>query len=123
MRVFNILIFVLALTSCSVFKRNKDVLNKDQFAQVLADIHLADAVLAEKGYSPVKDSVKINMYYADIFKKNNITLAQFDSTLKYYTVHAEKYDLVYDQVLEILSKRQEEIKLEANNKNKKKEIE
>jgi len=113
MRVLGFFVLLVVISSCSVFNRHKEVLDDEQFAQVLADIHLADAVLVEKGYSIVNDSAKIKMYYRDIFKKNNISAAQFDTTLKYYTVHADKYDLVYDKVLEILSKRQQEIKVEA----------
>lgn len=108
-RLFFISTVAVLLASCSLFSNKPDnLIDKEKLVDVLVDVHMADAVVAVKGLRINRDSVLISLYYDDVMKKHNITRKQFDITIEYYSKHAEKYDKIYDEVLEILSKKQKQ---------------
>lgn len=112
--VFVLFIASLFLASCEN-EEKKGLIPEEQFIDVLVDVHLADGTLTVLGYKVVKDSIKIEKYYNYTFSKHNITRADFQNTLNYYSGNSEELALMYEKVIErlILLKGQYE---EAENK-------
>jgi hypothetical protein len=101
-----IVVFILLLSACD--GRPKGVLASGKMADVLVEMHKTDAVLAEKGYVFGRYSNKAP-YYKFILKKYNITQAQFDSSLVWYTKNPQRFENVYDNVLSQLTSLQKDV--------------
>jgi len=99
--------FILLLSACN--SRPNGVLNERQMTNVLTDMHKTDAVLNEKGLAYGHYNEK-GAYYKFIFKKYNITKAQFDSSLVWYSKNPRIFDNMYDKVLINLTSLQKEVK-------------
>jgi len=72
-------------------------------AEVLADIHIAEASLLL--LNSEDDSIRqtyTNYYYA-VFEKHKITKDAFVESMDYYFKNPEKLQTIYDNVTEILS--------------------
>src|ERR1035437_454856 len=96
----------LLLSSCG---RPKGVLNERQMAYVLTEMHKTDAAMGERGitYGRYKEKAP---YYKYIFKKYDISQAQFDSSLVWYTKNPRIFDNIYEKVLTNLTTLQKEVK-------------
>jgi len=123
MRNLIFLSLALFISSCSLFSNKpKDLIDEEELVNVLVDIHIADAVVSIKGYRVIQDSLTISLFYDDIMKKHNISRKQFDETIKYYSENVSKYDRIYEQILEILSKKQKQFNEEELNPPKKEDL-
>lgn len=106
-RIVFILGFILILCACE--NRPRGVLSQNNMANVLIDMHLIDASLSEKGLNYSHYSTKAS-YYNYILKKNGVTQAEFDSSLVWYTKNPKRFENVYIQVNEKLTRFQKEIR-------------
>ena len=101
------------IVSCSEHEKRiqkKDTIQPEELVLLISDIHLADAILAMPTYLrriPGKDSLS---NYQDIFDKHGSTLEQFETTLQYYSDHPLEFELIYEKVVNNLSKLDSEIK-------------
>lgn len=72
---------------------------REKFVEMLTDIHMVDVLTVgpafTRKYQP-DDSLDI---YGSVFKKYNVTKADFDSTVAMYIRQPEIYLKVYDEVL------------------------
>lgn len=102
-----LVILFLPFTSCK--QQNEGVLSKKQMSDLLVDVHKSEAVMALNYSKFPNDSAK-SVVRAAIFKRHNITQAQFDSSLVWYGNHIEDYMEIYDQVIDRLNKENDEIK-------------
>ncbi len=86
-------------------KQTNDIIEKDKLVDILIDLHIADAVLSDKGYydGNLKDST--SSYYNYILKKHNVSRASFDNSIKYYNQNGEDYIALYEQVSSKISER------------------
>ena len=91
-----ILGIILALTACN--GRPKGVLGQSKMTDVLTELHKLDGCLNEKGYQYGHYPDKAP-YYKFILKKYDITQAQFDSSLVWYTKNPKQFEKVYANVL------------------------
>ena len=76
----------------------RDLIQPDEMADILYDYHLADAIAMEqesdnRGY----DS---RLYRLAALKKHGVTEAEFDSSMVYYTRHADRLHSNYQKVAE-----------------------
>ncbi len=101
---------VIMLTGC----RPEGILSPHELEDVLVDLHKAEGVIYAAGYEREHDSV-VSLTYDRVLAQHNLTRAQFDSTLVWYTDHPQFFDKIYPHVLERLTlwmddekKRQEE---------------
>lgn len=100
--------YFLLLLSCGTAEQKPvvipaDVLPKEKMAEVITDIHIAEA---KAGLEPYQDSAYAITSFEKIFEQNKITRAQYDSSLVFYIEHPELLDTIYGQVLNELSKMQ-----------------
>jgi hypothetical protein len=105
-----IIIFLLILSSCN----NKDkikgkyIIPRDKLVEVLVEIHIADGVAytaRSLQHSAVFDSLSYRKY---IFEKYNITRMEFDSTISAYAHQPNKFDELYEEVINELIRREGE---------------
>lgn len=78
------------------------IIQPEQMAGLLADMHKAECVVeANSGTFPT-DSTKRALRQS-VFARHGFTSEQVDSSMKWYGYHMEKYVEVYDRTLEILN--------------------
>jgi hypothetical protein len=77
---------------------------------IIVEIHITDGLLTSSKVR--KELIKLDTtnYYDAILNKYNYKRQDFDTSLYYYTKNIEQYDLIYDEVLNRLSKLESEIK-------------
>lgn len=88
-------IFVLA--ACN--NRPAEVISDEQMCQVLVDMHKLDGVFFQKGILYIPDSNK-EKYYQSVLKKHAITKAQFDSSMVWFTRNPDRFEKVYESVIQ-----------------------
>lgn len=75
---------------------------------VLTDLHKLDGSMNAKEISYSELSIK-NDYYNSVLKKHDLTQAEFDSSLVWYSQNPKKFDKIYDNVIENLTNLESEI--------------
>lgn len=90
-------------------KKSEDIIAKNEFINILLEVHLANATLnymqSDKNWKNYKNSD----YYPSILKKHNVTVKDFNNTIQYYIKKPDEYDAIYDSVINRLSVMQGEI--------------
>jgi hypothetical protein len=104
---FFLIILIFLFGSCDTgvirVKKPKNLISQDEIAEVLADIHIAEASIQLENSED--DSIRqtyIN-YYNAVFEKHNISREAFTASMDYYFKNPEKLEIIYDNVTEILS--------------------
>ncbi len=104
---YNYILLIIALfffTQCDNSDK-EGIVEQDKFVDLLVDIHVADALMSNKGFydGNLKDSTK--SYYNYVLKKHRVSRASFDKSMEYYSKDAESYLQIYDKVIAIISKQ------------------
>ena len=84
-----------------------NVLTPDEMADLLVDIHHAEAV-ADVQYSMYSPDTMRAALRQSVYDRHGITQADFDTSLAWYGRHIEKYIDLYDVVIERLEKQAEQ---------------
>ena len=100
---------VASLIFWSCNGRPAGVLNKNDMTNILFEMHKLDGSLDVKGLSYGSNREKDN-YYKSILEKYNITQAEFDSSLIWYTKNPKQFERIYEGVNVQLTKLQEDVK-------------
>ena len=112
MRFFLILLLPVYIYSCS---SNSDattdivpanVIDSVTFAKVLADMHIMDGGAKFQAFPDNRIAANKYSQNLGVLKKYHLDKAKFDSTLVYYSAHPDKFERLYNKVLEILSEEQ-----------------
>ena len=107
-RIAFLSILLTLLWACNHNKEDKigsRIARKD-FIAILADIHIAQAAITSNDFRetyPNYDSIDI---VEAVVNAHDYSKASFDTTIAYYTHHADKYLLVYEAVIKELNKKQ-----------------
>ena len=101
MQVFCVFLFLMLLTAVSGCGdgESKKHLSKGKMEAILYDFHVADAM--SDIHDDYKDTLRIQVYKQAVLKKHGISEADFDSSMVYYTRHADEFYEIYER----LSKR------------------
>jgi len=99
------LVFIFVLTGCKV-RRPKEVIPENQMEELLYDYHIAKA-LGEN--LPHNENYKRALYVEYVFKKHNTTEAVFDTSMVWYTRHADVLSKMYERVNKKLKAERDEI--------------
>lgn len=91
-------LLIVVMVACKV-ERPGYVLSDGVMEKVLYDYHIAKAMGENLDYN---EQYKRTLYLNAVFKKHNITQAQFDTTMAWYARHPEVVNEVYDIVRERL---------------------
>ncbi|MBI4946566.1 MAG: DUF4296 domain-containing protein [Bacteroidetes bacterium] len=95
----------VALFSCGqkAISIPPNVLPKGKMAQVLTDIHLAEAEANPNAFADSTQKATIN--FQQVFEKDTITKKQYEESLTFYIAHPELLNEVYEEVVNELSKK------------------
>lgn len=96
-----ILLPLLLILSCKPQVPGKYI-QPDEFEKILYDFHLADA-MAEDDDEGRTDQYRIALNRQAVLKKYGISQAEFDSSLVYYTRHADRLHKIYENLSKRLS--------------------
>ena len=96
--------FLVCMSGCSDSTPSTDALGEDEMVELLVDIHMADAILAVSNFKIKRDTVVIEHYYNDVLKKHHTTQKQIENSIKYYSKKPRKFEKIYVQVSDKLSK-------------------
>ena len=106
-RIGNIAVLVLATgaVALSACRRVPDgVIQPEDMSALLADMHVADAVVEQNRRCYSSDSVKMVLKQS-VLARHGVDLKQFDSALSWYAHNPELYLEVYDGTINILQNR------------------
>ena len=81
-----------------------DILKQDKMAQVLADVQLVESTIIVRGDDEQLQSDSLN-FYSEIFEKHEVDQETFEKSMKYYSLHPELLEGIYDEVIITLSER------------------
>jgi hypothetical protein len=101
---------IVLLSAIAVFFtgcRPRGILHSWEMREVLVDMHKTDAMLQLAGYRYSDDEAR-RIYYAQVMEKHDITQAQFDSSLVWYTAHPQLFDKIYPKVIAEITKQEAE---------------
>lgn len=106
------LLFCLSLFLSSCNRRPKGVMSKGKMEEVLYDYHLAQAMV----YSIPENERSSNQDYMDaVFRKHDITQADFDSSLVWYNMNAEDLKDIYAHLRQKFEEENQELQLKTGN--------
>jgi hypothetical protein len=97
-----IFVILLIVVSCSHSGHGR--IPENQLAKILADIHLADAISFSGKFKEIYYNNDSVYYFERLFSKYNITRAQFDSTIAWYSGNPDAYEMLYQKVLNRLNR-------------------
>ncbi|NJM14959.1 MAG: DUF4296 domain-containing protein [Bacteroidales bacterium] len=101
------LAMVFLFAACS---KPGNIIPKKEFTMLLADVHLAGALLEARVVA--RDSTIFfdsAIYYQQVFNKHSCTRADFDSTMHYYTSQLGQFEKIYGRVLAYLNELNEAV--------------
>ncbi|MFY8190059.1 MAG: DUF4296 domain-containing protein, partial [Bacteroidia bacterium] len=95
-----VLIFSCGNKSLETIAEPAELMSREAVAKVLADMHLVEAALQAKAYSP--DSIKAMSagYNQFIFEKHAIKQEQFQASFDYYLSNSLQMDTIMGFVIE-----------------------
>jgi len=123
---------VLTLSSCGdkaqdptqkvTMEKPSDLIPEDKMILLLTDVHLLEGAIGFNVPRPPSMMPNImngeqirqvpavtdqkSMPYYDIFKKHGVTRLQFEESFRWYSLDTEKFNLMYDEVINELVRRQ-----------------
>lgn len=108
MRGLVIIILLLSLTLGGCKKTPGHVIGKGAMADLMADMYKAEAVIDENEGVYHTDSLKM-MLRQSVMMKHNVTQAQLDTSLIWYTHNLDVYNDVYEDIIEQLDDEYKEL--------------
>jgi hypothetical protein len=96
---------LLFLTACGSDSLPAGILSKEKMVEVLTEVHIAEADQQQKVLEQ-SATMSDTFSFDAVFKKVNISRAEYDNSMKFYSANPELLDQVYDEVINELSHRQ-----------------
>lgn len=98
------LFFIVALVECIISCRPGipgRYLQTDEMVDILYDYHLAEGIIQGNGDT---DTLAMRIFKASILRKHDVSVAEFDSSMVYYTRHTQLLEDVYTKLANRLDK-------------------
>lgn len=105
-RLLLMTVSLLALVVASCNGVPDYVVQPDDMAELLADLHVAECAVENNYQYYSSDSSRLALKQA-ILAKHGVTTEQYDTTMVWYGAHLDKYMDIYDRTEEILQDRLE----------------
>jgi len=104
-----ILVVGILLLFAACESRPKGVVSENKMVDVLTDLHKLDGSMNANGIL-YNAADKKDDYYISVLKKYDMTQAEFDSSLVWYSKNSKNFDHIYDKVILRLTDLQTDIK-------------
>lgn len=75
----------------------------DDMEDLLYDLHIAQAMANEAAHKDGDYAYQQNLYFAAVLEKHGVSKADFDSSLTYYYIRADRFGDMYKRVVDRLS--------------------
>lgn len=98
----------MVMMSC---QENKPTLAPDKCAEVIFQMHRADAIISARGLNDSYLNDDSLSYYNDVFAKTGVTRKEFMETIEWYVNHPELYKDLYDKVIMKVDQFEEDEKI------------
>ncbi|MDR0971176.1 MAG: DUF4296 domain-containing protein [Bacteroidales bacterium] len=91
---------IIFFSSCKKHKEeNKGIIPQKEFVEVLTELKKAEGLAIFKRDSTIKQrNIRLREYSREILKKHNITLKDYQKSMKYYSEDEEKLNEIIEQV-------------------------
>lgn len=110
-----IISLTLFLFSCNNEKKTPDyVIPHDDMVNIIIDIHLTDGLLTQNKVRRRLSRKDTSNYYNAIFRNYDYTRADFDTSVYFYSKNINKYDKIYEEVLNRLNEMETKLKEESS---------
>ena len=112
MRQLSIILFSMLLLSCGQEKKAQKpyyLIDQDQMVNIMVDMHIVETASNLKVFPPDSARQMYQDYFESIFLSHDVTMAEFDSSLYYYSTQTDQMNVIYDKVLENLSELESEV--------------
>lgn len=107
----SILLIVLSVTACNRYNVPKGFPRPKEMAEILADIHTADATLIYMPGYRISGNSDISGSYKYVLEKHGLTTMEFDTIRKWYVANPQLYDKVYEMVIDRLNQAEADEKV------------
>lgn len=109
MRSWFVILGLIGLSGCTGPQQQPpaDLIPRDSFVQVLADVHVIEARISHEMVVDQRTDSPAQRYYDEMYAERGITKEQYAKTYTWYTEHPEVMKALYDEVLQELGKRKE----------------
>lgn len=94
-RFASLFLLVSLMWACSP-DSSRPILDEKKMADILVDQYLIQSVIVQRG-APLEE--RPTYYYNHILEKHQVTEAEFDSAVVWYTSHMDVYERVYEDVM------------------------
>ena len=92
-----IIIVSLAIAACKPSVPSRYIQPSDM-EDILCDFHVSQAMANQQGKSEQERNYLKTLYFASVLEKYGVTRADFDSSLVYYYIRADRFSEVYKRV-------------------------
>lgn len=92
--------------------RPSDLVSADEMRKIMVDVFLAEVAITENESRQWNPTYSTWHYYNYVFKKHNITLAQFQRNYAYYSGDTKQMTQIMTNVIDDLSQMQSKVKNE-----------
>ena len=86
-----------------------DILSSNQMIEVMVDLQLIEGLIAVRD----TEAEEVGAYYKSIFDKHQINREILDKSIQYYSEHPEILEMIYQEVITELSKKQAKVENET----------
>lgn len=81
----------------------QNILPEDTMIQIIVDMHIADAILIEPSVQQKQLVISNKKFYTSVLTKHHLTKEEFQNNIDFYSDDPEKFDLIYERVIEELT--------------------
>lgn len=92
----------------------EDLLDRELFTRMMVDVQLVEGMKIHKLGPKRERNPDMEAMYGGIFEKHGVSQADFESTYNYYKGRPAEMELIYEQVLDSLSKLDVKVKKAYN---------
>lgn len=100
---------ILFLVNCNTDKDNFDIIPKKDLISILTDMHIADGAFQMSEMRRNYREYDSLIYYDSIFINYGYNRTDFDSSIAFYISERDELLLIYDEVIENLSRLESQI--------------
>lgn len=86
------------------------LLSEEQMVSLMVDMHLVETAQNLKLMGVDTTNRRYQQYFNAIFDSHEISKAEFDSSLHYYSTRTDRMNDIYDMILEQLYEMESEVK-------------